>query len=276
MLSLGNMIRKSQPALFWCMLGLPKSKREAVFTLFAFCRHLDAVARSAMPDKEKKDLLDDWREELGNIYDKKVPVTNIGRRIYKNCLRFDLPENLWLEILDSAYFRAFPPKGAPDEKEFEQYMRGTSEVPLQIALMITDPDHPKACAELAENLGRAFLITYMLRDIKDDAKSGQLYIPAEILQKAGVRQMSAREVLEDKNLPVVRELLAGQAEKGYAAAERLLAKMNRRETAVLRLLYSIGTCQLEMMKKRGWEIISPKIKVGFFKRLEILYRTLFE
>ena len=43
MLSVGDIVKKSQPSLFWCMRGLPKNKREAIFTLFAFCRHISNI-----------------------------------------------------------------------------------------------------------------------------------------------------------------------------------------------------------------------------------------
>ena len=269
MLSLGNMI------LFWCMRSLSKPKREAVFTLFAFCRHLETVSRSSMPEKEKHDLLNAWKEELDNIYDKKVPVTDIGRKIYKNCMRFNLPKDLWLDILNSAVFNSAGLIQAPSNAEFEQYVHGAAEVPFQLALMIIEPEHLKAGEELAKNLGRAILLTYILRDVKNDAKSGRMYIPAEILQQADIYQDTPRETLEDKNFSAAREKLAEQADKGYAKAERLLAKMNYADTRVLRLVHNLGRCQFEMMKNRGWEIISPKPKVNFIKRLSILYRTIF-
>ena len=276
MLSLGEMIRKSQPALFWCMRSLSKSKREAIYTLFAFCRHLDAVVRSSMPVNEKQELLKAWREELDNIYDKKVPLTNIGRKIYKNCMRFNLPKEMWLEILHSAFLKTETPWKSPNNEEFKQYIRGTAEVPFRLALMIIDPEHLKAGEELSKNLGTSVLLTYMLKDVKDDAKAGQLYIPEELLQEFDVEHNTPREIVEDKNFMYVREKLADMVEKGYSKSERLLAKMNYADTRVFRFFYNLGYCQFDIMKKRGWEIISPKPKINFAEFLNILYHTIFK
>lgn len=275
MLSLGSMIRKSQPALFWCMRSLSKSKREAVFTLFAFCRHLDSLARSSISPKERKDLLKAWREELYNIYDKKVPITNIGRKIYKNCLRFNLPKDMWLEILDSAFLNAINPLVCPDMETFERYVRGCAEVPFQLALMIIDAEHEKANEELAKNLGKAVLLTYILRDVKDDAKAGFMYVPSDILNSVDINQKEPRNIVENKNFTLAREELSKMAEKGYIKAERLLSKMNYADTRALRLIYNLCRCQFEIMQKRGWEIISPKPRVNFGKRLSIFYHTIF-
>lgn len=276
MLSLGDMIRKSQPALFWCMRSLSKPKREAVFTLFAFCRHIDAAARSSMPEKEKQGLLKAWREELDNIYDKKVPATNIGRKIYKNCMRFNLPKELWLDILNSAFLNAAMVAKAPDGEKFERYVHGASEIPFQLAMMIIDPEHLKVGEELSKNLGRAVLMTYMLRDVKDDAKRGRLYIPIEILQEVGVNQGTPRDVVEDRNFTLARAKLAEQAESGYIKAERLLCKMNYSDTRALRFIHNLGKCQFDIMKKRGWEIISPKPNIGVVKRFRIFCNTFFK
>lgn len=276
MLSVGDIVKKTQPSLFWCMRGLQKSKREAVYAIFAFCRHLDSVLRSELSPAEKEAILNDWREELDNIYDKKVPATNIGRKIYKHCIRFDLPKELWLDIVNSALLNARQPLQAPEKEVFEQYMYGTAVVPFKLALMIMENEHPKANVELSKNLGRAVLLTYMLRDIKDDAKSNHFYIPAEILQAASVRRDTPRNMVEDKNLVLARETLSLQAESAYNKAERLLNKMDKTETRPLRLIKNIGKCQFDMMKKRGWEIISPKPQLNLTKRVGIFYKTLFK
>ena len=80
MLSLGDMLKRSQPSLFWCMLGIGKAQREAVFTVFVFCSHLSGILRSDMKISEKVDVLKSWREELDNIYDKKTNTVNTASR----------------------------------------------------------------------------------------------------------------------------------------------------------------------------------------------------
>ena len=208
MLSVGDIVKKSQPSLFWCMRGLPKSKREAIYTLFAFCRHISNIIRSSMPAEEKAELLKAWKEELDNIYDKKVPTTNIGRKIYKNCMRFNLPKQQFSEILNSAFLDVPQPLQAPTQNIFEKYIYGSSVVPLNLALMIIGDAKSTAREKLAQSLGRALMITYILRDVKDDAKSNHLFIPYELLQQANVNKTSPMAVVEDKNLSQAREALS--------------------------------------------------------------------
>lgn len=275
MLSLGDMVKRAQPSLFWCMLGISKAQREAVFTVFAFCRHLSDILRSNMKVAEKRDILKTWREELDNIYDKKVPVANIGRKIYKNCIRFDLPKSAWLNILEAASWDVENVGKAPTQKEFDAYVSGMAVMPLHLVLMVLNSEHPSANQELAKSLGQAVMITYILRSVKGDAKRNKVYLPAEILQAAGVQGDMPRNITEDKNLMYARAELAKVAETGFNKAERLLSKMNKTDTLSLRLIMNDARSVFEIMKKRGWEIISPMPKLGPLKRLVNLYRTLF-
>ena len=275
MKSLGDMVRRSQPSLFWCTRGLPRANREAIYTLSAFCRHIDDSLRSPMNAHEKTDLLNAWKEELDNIYDKKIPATNIGRKIYKTSVRFDLAKGMWLQILQSAYLDAQQPLQAPTQDVFEQYVVGMSVVPLHLTLMITVPEHPRANQELALNLGKATAITYILRDIKSDAKRGHMYLPSDVLKETGVEIGTPQKMLEDKNLIAARAELAKKVSGYYDKAERLLSKMDKSKTKPLRLLMNTAQALFDEMNERGWEVISPKPNLSITKRLNILYKTLF-
>lgn len=275
MLSVGDIVKKSQPSLFWCMRGLPKSKREAIYTLFAFCRHISNIIRSSMPAEEKAELLKAWKEELDNIYDKKVPTTNIGRKIYKNCMRFNLPKQQFSEILNSAFLDVPQPLQAPSQNIFEKYIYGSSVVPLNLALMIIGDAKSTAREKLAQSLGRALMITYILRDVKDDAKSNHLFIPYELLQQANVNKTSPMAVVEDKNLSQAREALSLEAKKSFNTALRFLNKMNKQSVMPLHYLANLSLYYFNKMNDRGWEIISPKPNITKFNNIKLIVKTLF-
>ncbi len=275
MLSVGDIVKKSQPSLFWCMRGLPKSQREAIYTLFAFCRHISNIIRSSMTSDEKIELLKAWKEELDNIYDKKIPTTNIGRKIYKNCMRFNLPKQQFSEILNSAFLDVPQPLQAPSQNIFEKYIYGSAVVPLNLALMITGGAKPATREKLAQSLGHALMITYILRDIKDDAKSNHLFIPHELLQQANVSKTSPMAVVEDKNLSEAREALSLEAKKSFDTALRFLNKMNKQSVMPLHYLANLSLYYFNKMNDRGWEIISPKPHITKFNNIKLIVKTLF-
>lgn len=275
MLSIGELIKKSQSSVFWCMRSLPKPEREAMYTLYAFCRHIDDIMISDMPAKEKENLLGAWREELNNIYDKNVPSTNIGRKIYKNCMRFDLKKESFMAILQSAELNAIKPLIAPKLDIFERYVYGIAEVPIELSLKIMGEEKSNVRKELAHNLGSAIIITSIVREIKSDAKKERFYFPAEILEKTGVAITLPISMAEDKNLISAREELAKIAAKNFRNAERLLDKMSRKKYLPLRFINNISRCYFDKMQKRGWEVISPKPKISNLEKIRIVWNTIF-
>lgn len=275
MLSIGELVRKSQSSVFWCMRGMPKAEREAMYTLYAFCRHIDEIMVADMPIKEKAALFKAWREELNNIYVKNVPSTNIGRKIYKNCMRFNLPKEKFYDILKSAEINALTPLVAPKSEVFEQYIYGIAVVPIELSLKIMGENKVAVQRELARSLGTALIITSILRDIKEDAHKERLYFPADILEKSGVVISLPLSMAGDKNLISAREELSKTAEKNFKKAERLLDKMSRKKYLPLRLINNISYCYFNKMKTRGWEIIAPRPKIGIFEKFNIIRKTLF-
>lgn len=275
MLSLGYIVRKSRSSLFWCMQSLPKAQREAVYTLYAFCCHIDDIIRSSINTKEKEALLKAWSEELDNIYNKKVPATNIGRKIYKNCMRFNLEEKKFEAILESAYLNVPKPLFAPKQDVFEKFVYGISIAPLEMILQITSQEKEQIRRDLAYNLGMALITSLVLKDLKSDAQKGRLYIPREILERANVKITTPLGVIEDKNLIAAREELAKITEKSLKNTWRILNKMNKKETLTLRFIVTVCQCYFDIMKQRGWEIIAPKPHIGAWKKIKIVYKILF-
>ncbi len=275
MSSIGKLVRKSQATLFWSVRGFPKAQREAIYTLYAFCRHIDNVVDGSLPEKEKKEVLNTWKQELENIYDKKVPATDIGRRIYKNCMRFKIKKEDFFEILNSTFLDFPKPLQAPDFDTFYKYCHGTAEIPAYILLSIINGMPEEQKRKLAGHFGRAMQFTNMLKDIKEDALAGHLYMPAELLQKAGIFSHDPQTVITDKNLIAVREQLAKMVAADFDAAFALLDNAESRKMRPLRVILHIYRCYFDIMQNRGWEIMSPKPRIRISDKIKILWRSVF-
>ena len=65
--NINRIVKKSGSSFFWSMRLLPRAKREAMYTIYAFCRHIDDIVDGDLPIKEKQDLINAWREEIDNI-----------------------------------------------------------------------------------------------------------------------------------------------------------------------------------------------------------------
>ena len=270
-----QIVKKSGTSFFWSMRMLPKPKREAMYTIYAFCRHIDDIVDGDTDMAEKQELLQAWREEIDNIYDKKVPATEIGRRIYKNCMRFKLPNEEFLRIINSISMDVPNPVQAPSMDKFLEYCRGVAGVPGNLSLRIFGCNNEKIINELAINLGNALQITNILRDVKEDAMSNRLYIPKEFLLQANIASTDPKAVVVDKNLAIAREELAKMADDYFKKSELLIQQLDKKTARPVKMIAAIYRKYFKIMKNRGWEIISPKPQISKMKKLKLALRAYF-
>ncbi len=265
--------KKSGRIMFWGFWFLPKAKREALYTIFAFMHHLEDVTESDMDLEDKKDIINLWRSELDNIYDKKVPATDIGRKIYKNCMRFKLPKEEFEKLIDAISQDVFSSFWAPSMQQFDDYCRGVSGVAGNLSLRILGCDDKELLQTLSFNLGRALQITNILRNIKEDIGKNRLYIPIEILQKAGIESLDSKSVLVNKNLYVARQELAMMAFNSYKQVYLVLGSLDKDIAKPLKLITDIYKMYFDVMEKRGWEVVSPKPSVSKLKKIILLTKS---
>lgn len=273
--SIKRMVKKSGTSFFWSMRLLPIGKRNAMYTIYAFFRHIDDIVDGNKDITEKLELIEAWREELDNIYDKKTPVTEIGRKIYKNCMRFKLPKSEFIRLIDSITMDIPNPVQAPNLDTFYEYCRGVAGVPGSLSLRIFGCEDEKMIEELASTLGTALQATNILRDVKEDAQADRLYIPQEFLDKAGIETTDPLSVVVDKNLAVAREELAKIAAQNYDVAYDLIKKLDKKAARPVLMIANIYKKYFDIMQNRGWEVISPKPQISKLKKLGLALQAFF-
>lgn len=276
MSSIGRIVRKNHSAVFWCTQHYPKAKREAVYTIYALVKHLDDLSSSTLSQREKSDILAAWQREISNIYDKKVPETDIGRRIYKNCMRFKLPRECFELILKSFACDCPEPLHCPDMEAFEAYCLGVAEIPSYLILKVIAEFDEDVTRALSRQIGRAVEITNILKNVKEDAWGGHIYIPSECLEQAGIApSLEAKEILTHKNLCCARKKLAEEARCSFGEAYRLLEENHNKNSKPIVYMLNLYHAYFELMDKRGWEIISPKPELKLKDRIRLILKALF-
>lgn len=275
MSSIGRIVRKNHSAVFWCTRHYPKAKREAVYTLYALFKHFDDLSSSSLPEADKAEIFAAWQREISNIYDKKVPETDIGRRIYKNCMRFKIKRESFEEILSGFAMDCPKPLFRPSMETFEAYCKGVAEIPSYLILKIIAEFDDVTTLAVGKMIGRAVEITNILKNIKEDILGGHIYIPEEFLKEAGIaKDLSAKDVLIHTNLYVARQKLADVARVSFAEAYRLLEENHNKNSKPIVYMLNLYHAYFELMDKRGWEIISPKPELKFKDRFRLICKAL--
>ncbi len=268
-----RIVKKSGTSFFWSMRFLPFGKRNAMYTIYAFCRHIDDIVDGDKEVSEKLELIDAWKQEINNIYDKKIPATEIGRKIYKNCMRFKLPKEEFVRIINSISMDLPTPLRAPSMEQFNEYCRGVAGVPGNLSLRVFGVKDEALIEKLSTTLGNALQITNILRDVKEDAQAGRLYIPREMLENAGITTTDPLSAVVHPNLAKAREELAKIAAEDYATSYQLIKKLDKKTARPVLMMANIYKHYFDIMQNRGWEIISPKPQISKFKKLSLALKA---
>lgn len=273
MSKIGKIVKRDNSTFYWsCMYLFPKAKREAIYAVYAFCKHLDGVVDGSLPMEEKLSLIQAWKEELHNIYDNKVPSTEVGRYIYKNCMRFKLPKERFINLLEQISVDLPNPVQSMPLESFNEYCNAIAGTPCYFTMKIMGFDN-ELSEKLAQNLGLFLQITDILLDVKDDAKMNRLYVPSEFVNKAKITASDPEHIVTDKNFSLVRKELGLIAEDNLQKAHKIIDKMDKKSALPFKILLNVYEQYFYAMKTRGWEIISPKPILTNSKKWAIILKS---
>ena len=154
------------------------------------------------------------------------------------------------------------------------YMEGSAAVIGTMMAPILESVDPPAAREHARQLGLAFQLTNFIRDVAEDHARGRVYLPAEDLERFGVRREDLGAAPAG---PAVRELLAfeiGRARAHYAAAEpgiELLAPSSR---PCIRVAFDLYSAILDEVERAGYQVLDRRVRVPRHRRLQVAGRQL--
>jgi phytoene synthase len=127
-----------------------------------------------------------------------------------------------------------------------------------------------AAEHLAERCGLAFQLTNIIRDVKEDAAMGRIYLPEEDLAKF---DLSASELLETPDPARFRPLLALEADRArefYSSGEELIPYVAEDSQPALWVLVTIYRRLLEKIAEKQYDVFSAKIALSTSEKLRIL------
>ena len=208
------------------MAILPKPRREAMRSIYAFCRVVDDIADGDFTVSEKYAALDAWRVEIDQLFAGN-PASAIGEALLPAIRDFALPKAEFLQMIDGMAMDADGPIIAPDRERLALYTRRVAGSVGIMSMHAFGAWRGEVSQAFALALGDAFQLTNILRDIESDAEIGRLYLPREMLQRYGLPVDDPAEVARHPVLfEVCREL--GLEARSYYDQARLHATAHNR------------------------------------------------
>jgi 15-cis-phytoene synthase len=278
--------RTNAKNFYYAFLVLPKHKRQALCAVYAFMRRCDDIADDpSLGLEERRFKLNTWlaalhRVQQGEPSDDPIllALTDAQRRYTIPAgLLDELPMGTAMDVEEAATLTEAAPASAASNltvqyKTFDDlklYCYRVASVVGLVCIHIFGYRNP-AAESLAEQCGLAFQLTNIIRDVKEDAAMGRVYLPEEDLAKFG---LSAADLLATPDAARLRPLLALEADRArefYQAGDQLIPYISEDSQPALWVLVNIYRKLLEKIAARQYDVFSGKITLTVSEKLRVL------
>ena len=264
------MARREAANFYWGFLALPRAQRTAIYALYDFARQVDDEADSGTASLDGRLAgLDRHRQRLFNARsdDSTDPVMSV---LAHAMARYSIP-TAELEMLIDGVGMDLEVTRYQSFAELRGYCQLVASIVGRMCVRIFGYRDARAL-QLADELGVALQLINILRDVREDASRGRIYLPLDELHAFGI---SEQDVLGARPTSRWNEFVAFQAARArrhHADGIRVTEHIPRTAAVCVRTMAGIYTGILErieqdpMVPLRRRVSLSPVDKLGVMAR----------
>lgn len=249
---------------------LPPERRRAITALYAFCREVDDIADECPDLAVAHAKLEWWRGEIASTFAGKAHHP-VAQALLPAIRAYDLPLEQFLEIIDGMEMDLNQNRYA-DFKALQLYCyRVASVVGLLAAAIFGYGD--RKTLKYAHDLGLAFQLTNIIRDVGEDARRNRIYLPQDEMRRFGV---SEADILESRQSDAFQTLMRFQIERArhyYRQALSELPDSDRKAQRPGLVMAGIYHTLLDEIEADGCQVLKHKISLPPLRKLWIAWRT---
>ncbi len=265
-----NKAATSGSSFYYSFMFLPRDKRRAITALYAFCREVDDVVDECTDEQVARTTLNWWRAQVAEIYGGK-PQHPVAKALVPVVQQFNMSRENLLEIIDGMEMDLDQAR-YPDFKSLQLYCyRVASVVGLLAAEIFGYTD--RRTQKYAHDLGIAFQLTNIIRDVGEDARRNRIYLPMDELQQFGV---TAAEILNAKETENFQKLMAFQVERAqryYRQALEHLPEVDRKAQRTGLIMAVIYRTTLDEVVASGCHVLKERVSLTPLRKLWLACKT---
>jgi phytoene synthase len=261
---------QSGSSFYYSFLFLPPNRRRAITALYAFCREVDDVVDECQDPQIAATKLAWWRQELGKLYAGQ-PEHPVTRALLPVLAEFNLPQEQLLEIIDGMAMDLTQTRYL-DFKALSLYCYRVAGVVGLLAAEIFGYQDRKT-QKYAHDLGMAFQLTNIIRDIGEDARRGRVYLPVDELKRFDVSVADILNARHSDNFRRLMEFQIERAEHYYEQAMSELPAVDRKAQRPGLVMAAIYRTLLDEIKRDGCQVLTQRTSLTPVRKLWIAWRT---
>jgi phytoene synthase len=250
---------------YYSFLLLSRPQRQAMCAIYAFMRYCDDLSDDeGIADRAA--AIARWRADLENALAGSPGEHALWPALVDAVARYRIPRQYFFEMIEGVSSDLESRRIKTFDELYDYCYHVASVVGLTI-IHVFGFDSPEALP-LAEKCGVAFQLTNILRDVREDAERGRVYLPAQDLERFGVKEFAY-----DENFRRLMEYEARRARDYYRQAEPLIGLIHRRSRPSLRALIGIYSRLLDRIIASNYDVLARRVRVPAGEKLWIMARS---
>jgi phytoene synthase len=260
----------SGSSFYYSFLFLPPERRRAITALYAFCREVDDVVDETSDPQVAATKLAWWRTEAAAMYEGR-PRHPVTQALAPFCAKFSISHAHLAEIIDGMEMDLTQARYL-DWPGLERYCHRVASVVGICAAGIFGYSDPRTL-EYARNLGLAFQLTNIIRDVGEDARKNRIYIPMDDLKRFDVTAADLLNARHSEKFAALMKFEADRAKSLYAAAFAALPAVDRRAQRPGLIMAAIYRALLDEIERDGFQVLKGKTSLTPMRKLWIAWKT---
>jgi phytoene synthase len=245
---------------YYSFVLLRREQRDAMCAVYAFMRYCDDLSDDL--EGTTVEAMAEWRGELERALRGEYGAHPVWPAFHHTVERFRIPRQYFFDMIDGVS-SDLSPKPVETFADLYQYCYRVASVVGLTIIHIFGFEDPKALV-LAEKCGIAFQLTNILRDVREDAGLGRVYVPAEDLRRFGV---DARGIAYTPAFVELMRFEAGRARAYYDEARPLIGMVERGSRASLWALIEIYSRLLQRIEDRQYRVLDGRIRLSTWEKV---------
>jgi len=276
--------RRAAKNFYYGFIVLPSEKRNALSAVYAFMRHADDIADEPGAEPQlKRQKLEEWVAAAKAVFAGKPTDDPVLMALGDAQKNFKIPPELFEKLVYGTSLDLEIPAtpGQPaivcqTFEELKHYCYYVASVVGLVCIKIFGYEDSKA-EFLAEDCGLAFQLTNIIRDIKEDAAMGRIYIPEEDLARTNLTASNfapgaLADAAQGQQLRPALEYEAERARKYYESGKWLMELIHEDSRAALWVLVEIYSRLLKKITERNYDVLTERVRLSTWEKLKVLGR----
>jgi phytoene synthase len=260
----------SGSSFYYSFLFLPPERRRAITALYAFCREVDDVVDETADAQLAATKLAWWRVEVGNLIAQN-PQHPVTKALSPHLKPFGITQEKLSDIIDGMEMDLTQTRYL-DWPGLERYCYRVASVVGLLAAGIFGYRDARTL-DYARELGLAFQLTNIIRDVGEDARKNRIYLPMADLKEFGV---PAADILNSRETPEFRKLMAFEAARArghYHKAMQSLPAADRKPQRPGLIMAAIYRALLEEIERDGFRVLTQRTSLTPLRKFWIAWKT---